>query len=113
MIGGETGNGVLLSPTGKALGYYNTTSASYGLQAGAQSFSQVMFLTTPAAIEYLNKTDGWSIGVGPSVVVLDEGMAKSMTSTTLQADVYAFIFAQQGLMAGVGVQGQKITKIDP
>jgi lipid-binding SYLF domain-containing protein len=51
--------------------------------------------------------------MGPSVVVVDEGKAKSMTTTTLQSDVYAFIYGQEGLMAGLGVQGQKITKTKP
>ncbi|MEA3089130.1 MAG: hypothetical protein QOJ04_472, partial [Caballeronia sp.] len=32
---------------------------------------------------------------------------------TLQSDVYAFIYGQQGLMAGVGIQGQKISKLSP
>jgi len=50
--------------------------------------------------------------VGPSVVLVDQGLAKSMTTTTLTADVYAFIWGQKGLMAGLGIQGSKITKID-
>jgi lipid-binding SYLF domain-containing protein len=45
---------------------------------------------------------------------MDEGMAKSSTTTTTtKADIYAFIFAQKGLMAGLGIQGNKITKIEP
>jgi lipid-binding SYLF domain-containing protein len=110
LVGGQEGNGVLFDPSGKVLGYYNLTAVSYGLQAGAQDFSQVMFLMTPAAVNYLNSSDGWSVGVGPSVVVMDEGTARSMTTTTMQSDVYAFIFGQSGLMAGMGVQGQKITQ---
>jgi lipid-binding SYLF domain-containing protein len=27
-------------------------------------------------------------------------------------DIYAFVFSQKGLMAGVGLQGNKITKLD-
>lgn len=111
LVGGQTGDGVLFDPNGQVLGYYNLTALSYGLQAGAQSFSQVMFLMTPAARSYLNSSDGWSVGVGPSVVVMDEGTARSMTTTTMQSDVYAFIFGQSGLMAGMGVQGQKITPV--
>jgi lipid-binding SYLF domain-containing protein len=110
LVGGQEGNGVLFDPSGKVLGYYNLTAVSYGLQAGAQDFSQVMFLMTPAALNYVNSSDGWSVGVGPSVVVMDQGMANSMTTTTIQSDVYAFIFGQSGLMAGMGVQGQKITQ---
>ncbi|MDN7183517.1 lipid-binding SYLF domain-containing protein [Caballeronia sp. SEWSISQ10-4 2] len=111
IVGGEEGNGVMFGADGKVLGYYNATAVSYGLQAGAQSFQEAMFLTTDSAINYLQTSGGWSIGAGPSVVVLDSGTARSLTSTTLKSDVYAFIYGQQGLMAGVGIQGQKISKL--
>ena len=62
------------------------------------------------ALAYLDRSSGWEIGVGPSIVVVSTGMGKSITSTTLRLDVYAFIFNQQGLMAGLGIQGSKITK---
>jgi lipid-binding SYLF domain-containing protein len=65
------------------------------------------------SLNYLNNSGGWEIGVGPSVVVVDKGMAKSLTTTTAQSGVYAFIYGQQGLMAGLGVQGSKISRIHP
>jgi lipid-binding SYLF domain-containing protein len=65
------------------------------------------------SLKYLDRSDGWEIGVGPSVVVLDEGMPKTLTTATARDDVYAFIFGQTGLMAGLGLQGSKITKIQP
>lgn len=112
IIGGQYGDGALREG-GKTVGYYNTVGVSYGLQAGAQSFGYALFFMTDAALNYLNKSDGWEIGVGPSVVVLDEGMARSLTSTTLRDDVYAVVFGQKGLMAGLGLQGVKITRIHP
>ncbi len=112
LIGGQYGEGALRKG-GKTVGYYNTTGLSYGLQAGAQSYGYALFLMTDAALAYLDKNDGWEVGVGPSLVVLDEGMAKNLTTTTLREDVYAFIFGQKGLMAGVGLQGAKITRIHP
>ena len=111
IVGGSGGNGVLFSPDGKVLGYYNAASVSFGLQAGAQEFSQAMFLTTPEALKYLDSSAGWSVGVGPSVVVVDKGAARDFSTTTTRSDVYAFIFGQEGLMGGLGVQGQKITKL--
>jgi lipid-binding SYLF domain-containing protein len=71
-----------------------------------------MFLMTPKAREYLDSSAGWSVGMGPNVVVAKAGMAKDLSTTTLRSDVYAFMFGQTGLMAGLGVQGQKITKLD-
>jgi lipid-binding SYLF domain-containing protein len=95
------------------VGHYNSVAASYGLQAGVQAFGYALFLMNDKALEYLDKSDGWEIGVGPSIVIVDQGKAKTMTSTTLRDDVYAFIFSQKGLMAGLGIQGSKITKTSP
>jgi lipid-binding SYLF domain-containing protein len=111
IVGAHYGEGVLLE-NGKLVAHYNSVAASYGLQAGVQSFGYAMFLMTDKALQYLDKSDGWELGVGPSIVVVDLGKAKSLTTTTLKDDVYAFIFDQKGLMAGLGLQGSKITKLD-
>ena len=110
--GGEIGNGVLRQ-NGKTVGHYNITAASYGLQAGIQSFGYALFLMNDSAMAYLHNTGGWEVGLGPSIVVVDAGMAKSMSTTTLQNDIYAFVFNQSGLMAGAGLQGSKITRVGP
>lgn len=112
ILGGQSGNGVLLL-NGRSASYYNISAASFGLQAGVQSFSYVLFFMNNAALDYLRRSNGWSIGSGPSVVVADQGMARSLTSTTLTQDVYAFPFGQKGLMAGLGLEGSKITAIQP
>ena len=112
IIGGQGGNGALIVD-GRTVAYYNISAASYGLQAGVQEFGYAMFLMTDSARAYIDKSDGWEVGVGPSIVVVDAGVAKSLTTTTGKDDVYAFIFSQKGLMAGLGVQGSKITKINP
>jgi len=112
MIGGQMGDGVLRKG-GKSVAYYRSAAASYGLQAGVQSFGYVLMFMDNASLAYLDKSDGWEIGVGPSIVIVDEGMGKTMTTTTVKKGVYAFIFSQKGLMAGLGIQGTKITRIKP
>jgi lipid-binding SYLF domain-containing protein len=112
IIGGQGGDGVL-RVGGKTDGFYNIAAASFGLQAGGQRFSYALFFMNDAALQYLQKSDGWSIGSGPSVVALDKGAAASLTSTTLTQDVYAIPFGQKGLMAGIGLEGSKITRIHP
>ncbi len=111
-IGGQYGDGALIKG-GKTVGYYNTTGLSTGLQAGAQQYGYVMFFMNDGALKQLDKTEGFEVGVGPSIVVMDEGKAKSTTTTSAKDDIYAFIFSQKGLMAGLGLQGNKITKINP
>jgi lipid-binding SYLF domain-containing protein len=109
-VGGQYGDGVLFQK-GKVAGYYNTSGASFGLQAGAQQFGYAMFMMNDKAVGALSANEGFEVGVGPSVVVVDEGKAKTMTTTTAKDDIYAFIFGQKGLMAGLGVQGNKITRL--
>jgi len=111
MVGGLFGEGVLLKG-GKAVGYYNTVAASYGYQAGVQTYGYVMFLMNDKALQYLDKSDGWEVGTGPSVVIVDQGAAGGLSTSSARDDVYAFIFSQKGLMAGAGLQGSKITKIE-
>jgi lipid-binding SYLF domain-containing protein len=111
-VGGQYGEGSLLK-NGTAVGYYKTTGASFGLQAGGQTYGYAMFFMNAKALDDFVNASGFEVGVGPSVVLVDEGMAKTTTTTTLKDDIYAFVFGQKGLMAGLGIQGNKITKITP
>lgn len=110
VFGGAYGEGELIKD-GTVAGYYNSVTGSWGLQAGAQSYAYAVFLMTDTAMKYVNETHGWEIGVGPTVVVVDEGVAKNLSSSSLKDDAYAFIFSQQGLMAGVSIEGTKISPI--
>lgn len=110
LLGGSYGEGGLLKE-GRTAGYYNSAAASYGLQAGLQRFGYALFFMNDAALQYLGKSSGFEIGVGPSVAVIDRGLARKFSSTTLTQDIYAFIFGQNGLMAGIGIEGAKITKV--
>lgn len=110
VLGGSFGEGVMLRG-GNPVGYYNSVSASWGWQAGAESYSYVLFLMNDKAVDYLDASRGWEIGVGPSVVVVNEGIAKNLSTTTLKDDAYAYIVDQQGLMASLSIEGTKISRI--
>lgn len=111
VFGGSYGEGELIKDK-TTVDYYNTVSGSWGLQAGAQSYGYAIFLMTDKAVTYLKESNGWEIGIGPTVVVVDEGVAKNLSTTSLQDDAYAFIFNQQGLMAGISIEGTKVTRIE-
>ena len=113
MYGGQFGDGALINSTNKTIGYYNTFAVSYGFQAGIQGFGYALFFMDNDSISYLDKSAGFELGVGPSLVVMNKGMGKVLSSTTLQKGIYAFVFDQSGLMAGAGIQGTKITRIHP
>jgi lipid-binding SYLF domain-containing protein len=112
IIAGQFGDGALRKG-GRTVAYYRSLAASYGFQAGIQAFGYVLFFMDNASLQYLDNSDGFELGVGPSLVVLDAGFGKNLSTTTLQKGVYAFIFDQKGLMGGMGIQGTKITRINP
>ncbi len=112
LVGGHYGEGALRID-GKSVGYFYTSAVSYGLQAGGQKYGYAMFFMTDEALDYLEDSGGFEVGVGPNVVVLDQGMAKTVSTTTQFEKVYAIIFDQTGLMAGMGLQGSKISEFIP
>ena len=110
IFGGAYGEGILKQKD-KVDGYYNSVTASFGWQAGAQSYGYIVFLMSEKAIQYVRDTKGWEIGVGPTVVMVNEGVAKNLSTSSLKEDAYAFIFDQQGLMASLSIEGTKISRI--
>ncbi len=111
-IGGQGGEGAL-RVNGKTDGYYGSIAVSYGLQLGVQWFGYAMFFRTDEALGYLDRSDGWEVGAAPSVVLVDKGAATGFSTSSLKDDIYVFFFDQEGLMAGLSLQGTKITKITP
>lgn len=111
VFAGGYGEGEMIKGS-KVVDYYNSVTGSWGLQAGAQSYGYAVFLITDDAVRYVEETKGWEVGVGPTVVVVDAGVAKNLSTSSLKDDAYAFIFSQQGLMAGISTEGTKISRID-
>ena len=110
VVGGQYGTGVLFK-NGKPAGHYNIAGGSLGLQIGAQTFSQAYFFTTPAALKTFEDTKGFEVGAGLDFAVADVGTSGDISSSTLQKPLVIFVWGQQGLMAGVKVEGQKITQL--
>ena len=102
-----------LRKSGATAGYYNIAEVSAGYQAGVEKFSYALFFMTEKALAYLDKSGGFELGAGPTLTVVDEGFAKTITTTTARSDVYAFAYAAKGLMGGMGLKGSKITRYHP
>src|SRR5438128_7787226 len=88
ILGAQGGQGILFVH-GQPRGRYRTVAASYGLQAGVQSYGYALFLMNQDAVNWVNNTRGWEIGTGPSVVIVDKGMARSFTTDTMHSGIYA------------------------
>ena len=111
-LGGQYGEGVLRRG-GATAGYFSIASASFGFQIGAQSYSQVLFFMNEDALAYLDQVKGFELGADVNVAVVNQGIGVDANSTTVQDPIVAFVFGQQGLMAGATVEGSKITPIRP
>ncbi len=112
IIGGQYGEGALFQ-NDAVKQYYSTAAASFGLQAGLTTFGYAVFFMNEKSLSYLDNSDGWEIGTAPNVVVVESGAAASLTTTSGREDIYVFFFDQKGLMAGLTIEGTKITEINP
>lgn len=109
VVGGSYGEGALLVD-GVTLDYYSATQASVGFQIGAQQYAYVLFFMTPEALRRFRTSPGWAAGAAAEFAGGDTG-ANLSASTATQNSVIAFLFAQQGLMAGATIEGTKFTRI--
>jgi lipid-binding SYLF domain-containing protein len=109
-FGGEYGEGALIVH-GRPAGYYNTASASFGFQLGAQARSVIILFMTPDALESFQRKDGWKVGVDGSVAVVTVGAGASADTNTVKSPVIGYIFDQKGLMYNLTLEGSKISRI--
>ncbi len=112
VIAGASGDGALFINK-KAVKYYNMSSASVGLQAGGQGYSYALFFMNDAKLAEAQKNANWDVGSDPNVVLIDAGAAKELDTRSLDKEVYAFVFGQKGLMAGISLKGTRTKEIHP
>ncbi|MBR7959171.1 hypothetical protein KDW41_01785 [Burkholderia vietnamiensis] len=110
IVGGQTGNGAL-RVGGSTVGYYNTSSLSVGLQAGAQSKAIVFLFMTQQALDEFRNSDGWAAGAGASVALVKMGANGAVDSNTATAPIQVIVLTNAGLMGDVSINGTKVTKL--
>jgi len=110
---GIVGNGALMNLNGRTIGYYNSVTLSWGYQAGVQWYGYTLFLMTDRAVASLETAAGLELGVGPSLVIVTKGFGKVMSTTSLDKDIYAFVYDMKGIFAGAGIEGTKFTRVHP
>jgi lipid-binding SYLF domain-containing protein len=108
--GGEYGEGELLVG-GRSAGHYNTVSASFGFQLGAQMRSIVIIFITPDALDSFRRVDGWKVGVDGSVAILTVGVGGSIDTEKITSPVVGFIVDPKGLMYNLTLEGSKISRM--
>jgi len=110
-VGGEYGEGALRIK-GKTVDYYNTASASFGFQLGAQKKTILLVFMQDEALNKFRASAGWEIGVDGSVALITVGADASIDSTKIKDPIVGFVFSQKGLMYNLTLEGTKITKLN-
>jgi lipid-binding SYLF domain-containing protein len=110
IVGGQYGEGAL-RVGGNTIDYYNTATGSFGLQAGAQSKALIFLFMTQDSLNKFHNSEGWAIGVDATVAVLKAGANGNLDTKMATAPVQAFVLTNVGLMAGVSLEGTKVTKL--
>ena len=111
VVGGEYGKGALRAG-GRNEGYYSMGSLSVGLQAGAQSKAVIILFMTQDALSKFRNSSGWTAGVDGTVALLKVGANGEIDTNTATQPVEAMVLTNAGLMAGVSLEGTKITKLN-
>ncbi|VVE30506.1 lipoprotein [Pandoraea morbifera] len=111
VVGGEYGEGAL-RVGGATKGYYNTVTASFGLQIGAQSKAVIFLFMTQDALDKFQRTDGWTAGADASVALVKIGANGAVDLNTATSPVEVIVMTNAGLMANLNVEGTKVTKLN-
>ena len=112
VVGAKYGNGEL-RVGGKTVGYYNVSAGSAGLQIGAQESNIILCFMDEAALKKFRASKGWQVGLDGTVALITVGAGGSVDTTKIKEPIVGFVFGQEGLMAGVQIEGLKFTKINP
>jgi lipid-binding SYLF domain-containing protein len=97
---------------GATRSYHATTSGSWGFQAGAQSTAVFMLFMTDEALTRFQNSSGWTAGADASVTMISVGASAQVTTATAQQPVIGFVLSNRGLMAGISLNGARITRLD-
>jgi lipid-binding SYLF domain-containing protein len=104
IVGGAHGRGVLFE-RGRAVGFVQLNEASIGLQAGGQSFSELIVFHDRESLDDV-KGDNFEVSGNVSAVVLKEGAGAGIAP--LEEGVSVYVLPRGGLMAELSVGGQRI-----
>ncbi|CAG9224713.1 conserved exported hypothetical protein [Paraburkholderia tropica] len=110
-VGGQYGRGAL-RVSGRTIGYFSTTSGSFGMQVGAQSRAIFYAFMTQGALDRFKRSSGWAAGADATVALVKMGANGTLDTTTAINPIEAIVLTNAGLMAGVSLEGSKVSRLD-
>lgn len=96
---------------GQTTGYYSTAAGSFGLQIGAQSKALIFAFLTQGALDGFLQSQGWAAGADATVALAKIGANGNLDTSTAMSPVQAFVLTNAGLMAGISLEGTKVSRL--
>lgn len=112
VVGGEYGRGALKIGTATQ-DYYSIAAGSVGWQIGAQSKAVILMFMSQDAYQRFRNSTGWEVGADATVALAHVGANGQIDTSLINKPVIGFVMTNTGLMAGVSLQGAKISHIAP
>ena len=106
VFGGGYGRGVVYEQ-GKPIGYADVTQGSFGLQAGGQTYSELIVFENKAAMERF-KQNQVDFGANASAIIAKSGAA---SNARFVDGVAVFVKPITGAMAEASLAGQRVTYV--
>lgn len=110
-VGAQYGKGALRAG-GRTVGYFSTTAGSLGFQVGAQSRAVFYAFMTQGSYERFRQSSGWAAGADGTVALVKMGANGTIDTTTAVNPIEAIVLTNAGLMAGVSLEGSKVSRLD-
>ena len=102
VVGGAGGRGVVYEQ-GRAIGYTTMSQATVGLQAGGQSYSQLILFENKAALDRFTAAE-WAMSAQATAVAAASGAG---STAKYKEGVMVYVLNMKGLMGEASVGGQK------
>ncbi len=111
-LGGKYGEGAL-RVNGVTKGYYSITSASMGMQMGAQQYSLIIALTTDDALNTFMRDDDWETELDVNIAVAEYNAEEEADDVDFGSNMVGFVFDSKGMMGNFSFEGTRFERITP
>jgi lipid-binding SYLF domain-containing protein len=81
------------------------------LQIGAQSKAIIFAFLTQEALDRFMQSQGWAAGADATVALAKIGANGNLDTSTAMSPVVAFVLTNAGLMAGISLEGTKVSRL--
>ena len=111
-LGGKYGEGAL-RVNGVTKGYYSITSASMGMQMGAQQYSLIIAFTTDHALKTFMRDDDWETEIDINIAVVEYNAEEEADDVDFGSTMDGIVLDSEGMMGNFSIEGTRFERSTP